>query len=159
MEKKNLFEKWDSEIDTEGLQKDVAEAAENGGQGNFKEVPVGEYEVEVDQMELKASKNGDPMVSIWFKILEGEFKNSRLFMNQVVNQGFQIHIVNELLRDMIAEMEEPIAIDFKNYKQYSNLLMDIYETIKGNFEYAVSYKENDKGFKTFKITEVYTLED
>ena len=48
MEKKNLFEKWDKEIDTENLQKDVAEAAENGGQATFKEVPEGEYEVEVN---------------------------------------------------------------------------------------------------------------
>ena len=93
MEKKNLFEKWDKEIDTENLQKDVAEAAENGGQATFKEVPEGEYEVEVNQMELKSSKNGDPMVSIWFKITNGEYKNSILFMNQVVTQGFQIHIV------------------------------------------------------------------
>ena len=111
MEKKNLFEKWDKEIDTENLQKDVAKAAENGGQATFKEVPEGEYEVEVNQIELKASKNGDPMISIWFKIINGEYKNSILFMNQVVTQGFQIHIVNELLRSLVAEMEKPIDID------------------------------------------------
>ena len=159
MEKKNLFEKWDKEIDTENLQKDVAEAAENGGQATFKEVPEGEYEVEVNQMELKASKNGDPMISIWFKIINGEYKNSILFMNQVVTQGFQIHIVNELLRSLVAEMEKPIDIDFKNYKQYSELLMDVFEAITGNFEYALSYKENSKGFKTFKVEEVFVLED
>lgn len=159
MEKKNLFEKWDKEIDTENLQKDVAEAAENGGQATFKEVPEGEYEVEVNQMELKSSKNGDPMVSIWFKIINGEYKNSILFMNQVVTQGFQIHIVNELLRSLVGEMEKPIDIDFKNYKQCSELLMDVFEEITGNFEYALSYKENSKGFKTFKVEEVFILED
>ena len=110
-------------------------------------------------MELKSSKNGDPMVSIWFKIINGEYKNSILFMNQVVTQGFQIHIVNELLRSLVGEMEKPIDIDFKNYKQYSELLMDVFEEITGNFEYALSYKENSKGFKTFKVEEVFILED
>ena len=50
-------------------------------------------------------------------------------------------------------------IDFKNYKQYSELLMDVFEAITGNFEYALSYKENSKGFKTFKVEEVFVLED
>ena len=50
----DMFSRWDKEIDTEGLQKDVAEAAANGG--NYKEVPHGNYEVAVQQMELKASK-------------------------------------------------------------------------------------------------------
>ena len=99
------------------------------------------------------------MVSIWFKIINGEYKNSILFMNQVVTQGFQIHIVNELLRSLVGEMEKPIDIDFKNYKQYSELLMDVFEAITGNFEYALSYKENSKGFKTFKVEEVFVLED
>lgn len=43
----DMFSKWDKEIDTEGLQKDVEEAAANGGQGNYKEVPHGNYEVAV----------------------------------------------------------------------------------------------------------------
>ena len=86
----NIFDKWDKDIDTEGLANDVKEAAENGG-GDYKEVPHGDYEVAVQQMELKASKKGDPMVSIWFKILEGEFKGSIIFYNQVITQGFQVH--------------------------------------------------------------------
>ena len=45
----NIFEKWDEEIDTTGLAADVAEAAENGGSGNYKEVPHGEYEVAIDK--------------------------------------------------------------------------------------------------------------
>lgn len=159
MEKKeNLFDKWDKSIDTEGLAKDVDEAAKNGG-ANFKEVPAGEYEVAINQMELKASQKGDPMVSIWFKVVsEGEYKGSLIFMNQLVVQGFQIHIVNELLRDLVQEMDKPLNIEFVNYRQYADLLMDVNEAINENFEYALSYKENNKGYKTFKITEVFVLE-
>lgn len=154
----NIFDKWDNEIDTEGLQNDIKEAAENGGTGNYKEVEPGQYEVSVEKMELKASKKGDPMVSIWFKILEGEFKNSLIFMNQVITQGFQVHIVNELLRAMTAECADVPEIEFKGYKQYAELLMDVHEAIADNFEYALNYEQNKKGFNTFEIIDVFVLE-
>ena len=154
----NIYDKWDKEIDTEGLAKDTKEAAENGS-GDFKEVPHGDYEVAVQQMELKASKKGDPMVSIWFKIVsEGEYKGSLIFFNQVITQGFQVHIVNELLRMMVSEMADAPVIEFVSYKQYANLLMDIFEGINENFEYALDYKKGKKDFSTYEITEVYTLE-
>lgn len=156
----NIFDKWDKEIDTEGLANDVKEAAANGT-GEFKEVPHGDYEVAVHQMELKASSKGNPMVSIWFKILDGEFKGSMIFYNQVITQGFQVHIVNEMLRKMMSEsadselMEE---IEFKSYKQYGNLIMDIFEAINENFEYVLAYKKGKKDFSTYEIKEVFVLE-
>ena len=161
MSEKNIFDKWDKEVDTEGLAKDVAEAAENGGQASFKEVPHGEYEVSVQQMELKASSKGDPMVSIWFKIVsDDEYKNSIIFMNQVITQGFQIHIVNELLRMMVSEMgaDAPV-IEFKTFKKYGNLIMDVFEAIDNNFEFALDYKKGKGDFSKYEITEVFTLED
>lgn len=153
----NIFDKWDKEIDTEGLAADVKEAAENGG-GEYKEVPHGDYEVAVQQMELKASKKGDPMVSIWFKILDGEFKGSLIFYNQVITQGFQVHIVNEMLRMMVSEMTDAPDIEFKSYKQYGNLIMDIFEAINDNFEYVLAYKKGKKDFSTYEIKEVFVLE-
>lgn len=154
----NMFDKWDKEINTEGLANDVKEAAENGGTGNYKEVPHGDYEVAIQQMELKASKKGDPMVSIWFKIIDGEFKNSIIFFNQVITQGFQVHIVNEMLRMMVSEMDDAPVIEFKSYKQYGNLIMDIFEAVSDNFEYALSYKKGKKDFSTYELTEVFVLE-
>lgn len=151
-----IWDEFDNSIDTESLQNDVNEAAENGG--TRREVPHDTYEVKIDKLDLVKSKKGDPMVTCWMRILEGEYKNSLIFMNQVINQGFQIHIVNELLRSLLSEIEKPIDIEFKTYRQYGNLLMDIMEEIDGNFEYAVEYGEN-KGFNTFKIEEVYVLED
>lgn len=154
----NIFDKWDKEIDTEGLANDVKEAAANGS-GEFKEVAHGDYEVAVQQMELKASKKGDPMVSIWFKIVsDGEFKGSMIFFNQVITQGFQVHIVNEMLGMMVSEMEDAPVIEFKSYKQYGNLIMDIFEAINDNFEYALAYKKGKKDFSTYEIKEVFVLE-
>lgn len=154
----DMFDKWDKEVDTEGLAKDVAEAAENGS-GSFKEVPHGDYEVAVTQMELKASSKGNPMVSIWFKVIaDCDVKGSLIFFNQVITQGFQIHIVNELLRAMTSEMEDAPVIEFQSYKQYKDLLMDVFEAIDDNFEFALKYSKGKKDFSKFEITEVFPLE-
>ena len=155
----NIWDKFDREIDTEGLAKDVEEAAANGG-GNFKEVPHDTYEVEINKLEMTTSKKGDPMLSCWMKIIDGEYKGSLIFMNQVVTQGFQIHIANEFLRSLIAEVEDADKPDviFKTYNQYNGMVMEVMELIDGNFEYLLDYGENSKGFNTFEIKEVYVLE-
>lgn len=146
------FSKFDKSVDLEGLKNDVTEAKENGG--DFKDVPLGDYEVSINKLELKESKKGDPMVAVWFKILTGEYKGSLIFMNQVITQGFQIHIVNEFLRSL----DSGIDIEFESYSQYAELLMDVHEEIDGTLEYALKYDEK-KGFNTFKITDVFEVEE
>jgi hypothetical protein len=143
------FSKFDKMMDLEGLKHDIEESAN----GDFKEVPHGSYEVAITKLELGESKKGDPMVKIWFKIVSGEYKNSMLFMNQVITRGFQIHIVDELLRSL----ETDIDIHFDSYSQYNDLLMDVFEAIDGNFEYGLKYGEK-KGYDTFEITEVFELD-
>lgn len=153
------FSKFDKTVDIEGLKKDVQEAQENGGTGEYKQVPVGTYEVKVSKMELTESKKGDPMVSIWFKILNGEYKGSLIFYNKVVygtsNDGFMIHSNNEFLRSL----DSGIDVEFESYSQYAQLLLDIHEAIDGTLEYALEYGENKQGFKTYEITEVYEVEE
>ena len=147
----NIWEKFDREIDIEGL--DVQEAAENGA--NYREVPHGEYEVKIEKLELVESKAGDPMVTVWFKILTGEYKGCMIFMNQVITKGFQIHLMNEFLRSL----DSGYDIEFKSYSQYGQLLMDIHEAIDGQLEYALKYGEGKKGFNTYEITDVYEVEE
>lgn len=144
-----MFEKWNSNVDLAGLQQDIKDAQDNNKE--FEAVPHGEYEVKLDKLELKATKKGDPMVSAWFTILEGKYKNSKLFMNQVVTQGFQIHIVNEFLRSMKTDID----VDFVDYKQYAELLLDVAEFCDANnLEFAIKYEDN-KGYDKFTITEVF----
>ena len=145
----DMFEKWNSNSDLAGLQKDIKDAQDN--KREYDEIPHGKYEVKVDKMELKASKKGDPMVSIWFTILEGKYKKSKLFLNQVITQGFQIHIVNELLKSMKTDLN----IEFVDYKQYAELLLDVAEECDtNNLEFAIKYEDN-KGYDKFTITEVF----
>lgn len=147
---KDLWDEFDEKIDTEGLARDAKKAAENGG-GDYKEVPLGTYEVEVNKLELKKSKKGDPMLSIWFKIIAGEYKGSLIFYNQVILQGFGIHNANEMLRSL----DSGVEVKFTSFKKYHEMLLDIVEAIEGNLEYALEYGENNKGYNTYKITDVF----
>ena len=145
----DMFEKWNSNVDLAGLQQDIKDAQDN--KREYDEVPHGEYEVKLDKLELKATKKGDPMVSAWFTILEGKYKKSKLFLNQVITQGFQIHIVNELLKSMKTDL----VIEFVDYKQYAELLLDVAEECDANnLEFALKYEDN-KGYDKFTITEVF----
>lgn len=151
-----MWEKFDKNIDVEGLKEDLKEASENKGGGNFEEVPHGTYEIKIEKLELVTSKKGDPMVSCWMKILDGKYKNSLIFMNQVITQGFQIHIANEFLRSLDSGIDIPPRY-FEGYGAYAQLLMDIHEDVDGKFEYLLNYDQNKKGFNTFKIEEVYEV--
>jgi len=150
----NIFDKWDKNTDLDGLKKDVEEAKKNGNSGTYKEVPEGTYEVLIEKMELKESSKGDPMFSCWFKILTGDYKNSRIFMNQIVNQGFQIGIVNDFLRSL----ETDVDIEFESYAKYADLILDVMEEVDGSLEFLLDYGKNSKGFNTYRIKEVYEVE-
>jgi hypothetical protein len=153
----NIWDKFDKEFDTDALVEDTKDAATSNN--NYKEVPVDTYEVAIEKLELTESSKGDPMFTCWMKIVEGEYKNSLMFMNQVCTQGFQIHIVNEFLRSLVSEMDEPIDVHFKTFKQYGNMIMDVAEAINDNFEYQVKYSKNKKDYAQYEVLEVYVLED
>lgn len=149
----SIWEKFDKSIDVKGLKADMQAAAE--GNQDFKEVPHGDYEVKVDKMEPKVSKKGDPMLSIWFKIISGEYENNLIFYNQVINTGFGLHKANEMLRSL----DSGIDVEFKSMSQYEDLIMDIAEAIDGVLEYQLSYTANKKNkqFSEYEIVEVFEV--
>ena len=79
-------------------------------------------------------------------------KNRLIFLNQLVNQGFQIHIMKEFLETMDSGCE----IAFEDYEQFGNLLMDVFEA-SSNTGFVLDYSENKKGYKAYKIEEVFDL--
>lgn len=147
---REIWDEFDEKIDTEGLKRDTQEAAENGG-GNFKEVPLGKHEVEVNKLVLAKSKKGDPMLTIWFKVVAGESKGSLIFYNQVMSQGFGIHNANEMLKSL----DSGVDIEFINFKKYHSMLLDVLEAVEGNLEYVLDYGQNAKGYNTYEIVDVF----
>ena len=153
----NIFEEFDKMYDT----KELAEEVKNSNDTPvYKDVPDGEYEVKIEKLELvKTKETGKPMVSGWFKILSGDYKGQMIFMNQLVDynkkeDSFKIRIVNDFLRSLDSDLN----IEFVNYNQYGNLIMDVMEEINGKYEYGLKYTHNRKGYPQFEITEVFELE-
>ncbi|HDR7704605.1 TPA: DUF669 domain-containing protein [Bacillus thuringiensis] len=161
-EKKFDWGKFDKKVDLEALAADVQEVEENGGGGDFEKVPDGQYEVAVEKMELTESKKGDPMLMIWFNIVDGEFEGQKIFYYKVMQPqndkawGYQVHQNNEMLRKLWDCNEEDVK--FTSFGEYADLVLDIHEEIDGQFEYLLSKETDKNGFDQFKILEVFEVE-
>ncbi|AZJ21552.1 hypothetical protein II5_04517 [Bacillus cereus MSX-A1] len=161
-EKKFNWSKFDKKVDLEALAADVQEVEENGGGGDFEKVPDGQYEVAVEKMELTESKKGDPMLMIWFNIVDGEFEGQKIFYYKVMQPqndkawGYQVHQNNEMLRKLWDCNEEDVK--FTSFGEYADLVLDIHEDIDGKFEYLLEKETDKKGYDQFKIVEVFEVE-
>lgn len=147
----DIFAKWDKEINTEALKKEVEEIG-NGGK-DFEQAEHGEYEVKIGAMQVKATKKGDPMLSVWFKVVEDGRTHLSFNMNQVLLHKYSIKNAIDFLRSLKSDQE----VNFESYSQFAELVADVFDDINGKKEYLVNYDQNDKGFDTFEVTDVFTV--
>lgn len=148
----SMLDKFNSLFDMEGLKHDIETSASSDG--DFVEVPKGDYEVKVVKLELgqtgEKSKNpGMPMAKVWFEVLAGDYKGQKIFMNQMLTSGFGIHKMNQFLESL----ETGIAIEFENFAQYDDLINRVFKEVDGVAEYQLTYGENNKGFSTYTIVQ------
>lgn len=135
--------------------KALSAEAENLG-GNFEELPLGQYEVALENLELKPTKTkGDPMLVMTFKVVAGEFKKRKLWVNQVVLMGdendcLRLHVANVLLRGLESDLE----VKFEGVQEYSDLIDEILTRCQ-DAEYLLEIKER-KGYRQYEIKERYT---
>lgn len=139
------FSKFDAQIDSTQLAKDVAEAQKNSN--NYKEVPKGSYTCSVDKLELGETKDNRPMLKAQFRIVGNEdgekceFTKSCLFMNRVIygtkNDANMIASAVGWLSSL-EPSDEVGPVEFKSYSQFANLVMDIEEDI-AELQYVVDY--------------------
>ena len=149
------FTKFDSMINEAELSKQLEEAKNNAPQTN-KEVPAGNYTVKVEKMEVGATKDGRPMFKVQCRILEGEFKKWCVFMNRVLygtkNDATMINSVIGWLQ----KLEPSMAVEFKNYSQFADLVLDIFEEVADAVELDVAY--DPEAFNSISIEEVFDAE-
>lgn len=147
----DLFAKFDKMYDVAGLKEDIKKAAEN--KTDYDEVPDGDYEVAITKMELKESSNGNPMISAWFKIVDGSHKNQIIFANLMLTSAFGIHKANEFLRSLGSGLN----VEFDGFSKYNELINQVFECSK-SYEYALEYTHNSKGYPEYKINDVFELQ-
>ena len=148
----SIFDKFKNGIDQNAINEAINEAKENGG--GYKEVPAGTYEVEVEKMEIKQTKKGDDMISIWFTILDGEFKGSKLFKNQVIKENWQLGQAFDFIFSLGTGIQPTQKITSSD--EFQEYLDEVLDEIKDKgLEYEVKYTINNKGFTNVEISEVF----
>ena len=157
----NIFEKFATKISAEELAASQKEINQNTKGTDYPEVPVGTYEVKVEKMEAKMSKSNNPMVSIWFKILNGDFKGSMIFYTGVFHEDWMRHRVVEFLSALLDDDSHKAEINLilkdSNINEVNDFVMDIHEQIDKHFEYLLDYGLS-KGYNTYTIKEVFDVE-
>ena len=151
------FSAFDKKVDVEGLKRDVQEAVKNQPSGDYPEIPKGKYEVKFENIEMRATKkDGRPMLSVQARILEGDFKKKCLFMNRVLfgtkNDGNMIASAKGWLK----KLGTNIDIEFENYSQFAEVVMDVAEAVEDGFEYLIEY--DPEAFNQITIKEVFEVE-
>jgi len=152
----SVFDEWNNAVDLEQFRKDVQEAEANGGSDDYEEIPVGNYEVKVERLELAESSKGDPMVKAMFRIINGKYENKCLFMNQVfpINNPWQL---GKIILPFLRSLDSDLTIEFIDFKQFKDLLMDVLEAVDGKLEYLIEYKKSKSGFANYTVKEVFEV--
>ena len=151
------FDKINRSVDLEGLRKDVENASENGT-GDFPTIPAGKYEVALVSLEIKGTKKDNrPMLAASFKILSGEYKNQRLFMNRVIYGTKDDGRMIKSAVGWLNTLESGVDVAFHDYTQFADVVMDVAEAVDGKIEFAVEY--DDSQFNSIKIVEIFDVED
>ena len=147
------WQNFDLKIDNT-LLNDLANASSNNS--DFEELPLGRYEVKINSMALKQSKNGDPMTKTIFEVVQGQYKGRYMFKNSVIYKGDrndawrlkqELNFINSL--QPINQVNFYSFSDFE--KQISNTFADI---TSRKLEYLVEIKEKNN-FRTYSVVEVY----
>ena len=86
-------------------------------------------------------------------------RHGNMFMNQIIEQGFQIHIVNQFLRDLAPDFDDEIEFTAEGgYTAYNDLIMDVFEYVTKNYEYAIKKAKNNKGYDVYYVDSVFDKE-
>ena len=164
------FSKFDNAVSNETM-KQIEEAKKNAPQGgSLGDLPAGEYTVKIENMELGSTKDGRPMFKVQCRIIEAiegypeaeeylsHFKAKKpcMFMNRVIygtkNDANMIASVIGWLEKLETETQP----EFKNYSQFAENVLDIFEEVADAIELDVEY--DHKSFNSNSIIEVFDAE-
>lgn len=149
------FTKFDKAINEAELAKQLQEAKNNPQQSD-RQVPKGSYTVKIEKMELAATKDGRPMFKVQCRILEGEFKKWCVFMNRVIYGTKNDANMIQSVIGWLEKLEVDIDVEFKNYSQFNDLILDIFEEVADAVELDIEYDPD--AFNTISIKEVFDAE-
>lgn len=153
------FDKFDKMVDNKELKKQMNAAPK------YDDVPKGTYMTVIDKMEIKPTKAGDKlMLAVQMGITETidapkKQDKRKVFWNRVVcgnrttekwNDGVAIKGVISWLEKLLDDGD---TIEFKNYTQLADEVLDIYQDICPHIEVKIEYDPD--AFNPITIVEVF----
>lgn len=153
------FNKFDKMVNKEELKKQMETAPE------YDDVPKGIYMTTIDKMEIKPTKAEDKlMFAVQMSIIETieapkKQDKRKIFFNRVIcgnkiterwNDGVAIKGVISWLEKIL---DEDDTLEFKNYSQFAEEILDIYQDICPNIELKIDYDPD--AFNSIDILEVF----
>lgn len=153
------FSKFDKMVDNKALKEQMDKALE------YDDVPKGIYICDIDKMELKPTKAGDKLmfaVQMGINTTVDAPKNQnkrKIFWNRVIcgnkttekwNDGVAIKGVISWLKKLLDESD---VLEFRDYGQFADEVLDIFQDICPNIEVRVKYDPD--AFNPIEIDEVY----
>ena len=171
------FEALDKKVNFEELNANIKEAEENGGTGNYEELPKGEYMVRIEKLEIGETKDERPMLKVMARVQEAvseeeaENKNDDalrffdnykgkkkpcIFMNRVLygtkNDANMIASAVGWLNSL--EPQDTTAT-FATSSQFNDCVLDIFEEIENAVEFHVLYDPD--AFNSIRVIAAYDL--
>lgn len=122
----------------------------------YTEIPDGTYELGINSMTVKLSKSGNPMLTVAFKVVHGDYKGQYTWMNHVLMNGspkdnVKFHMGVSFLQSLKTGVPcDPADLD--DLERIVDLMATMIAEKK--LEYLVEIKTNN-GFRNYYIKEVY----
>lgn len=144
-------------INFEQYKSDIAEIQQQEKPKREYTDPVdGKYTCDIVSLELSTNKAGDKlMLKGSFKITDGEFMNSRLWVNKVLtgtrNDSFAVKNAIDFLNSLGAVQEVEFTGDFDDLATQIDI---VFADVK-NCVFEVVQKTTDSGFKNLYINDVF----
>ena len=153
------FNKFDKMVNQKELEKQMSAAPE------YDDVPKGTYMVVIDKMEIKPTKAEDKlMFAAQFGITETvdapkKQDKRKVFFNRVIcgnrttekwNDGVAIKGVISWVEKLLDDGD---SLEFKNYSQFADEILDIYQDICPHIELKIEYDPD--AFNPVSILEVF----
>ena len=144
-------------MDFDQYKADIAEIQQQKKpKKEYKDPTDGEYTCDIVSLKLGANKAGDKlMLKGSFKITDGEFMNSRLWVNKCLtgtsNDSFSVKSAIDFLNSLGAVQEVEFTGDFDDLSTQINI---VFADIK-NCTFTVVQKTSDSGFKNLYVNDVF----
>lgn len=148
-------------MDFEQYKQDVAEieqqqSAKKTEKKEYKDPVDGDYNCDIVSLELGTTKDGSKlMLKGSFKVQDGEFRNSRLWVNKVLtgtrNDAWAVSSAIKWLNTLGAVQQVEFNGDFDDLASQIEI---VFADVR-NCTFNVTQKTSDSGFKNYYVNDVF----